>query len=167
MSCHRANCSSSQPQGSFYPLCSSQAHLFCFCSLSNHQIQNFCAARAGLFLLERARAPHPGGPWLFVETPARRNSSSWLIPQSCPAGAFSYTLPASASRAARCGRGPWVMFLVSRHGRRLVLYLAGAPSSNRERKQATKGGALFWMEIPDCSHIGQVRPDRGNVEFLL
>jgi len=127
----------------------------------------FCATRAGLFLLERARAPHAGRPWPFVETPARRSSDSWLIHQSCPTGAFSNTLPASPSRAARGGCGPWVMFLVSRHGRRLVLYLGGAPSSNGERKQATKGGALFWMGIPDCSHVGQVRPDWGNVGFLL
>lgn len=58
------------------------------------------------------------------------------------------------------------MFLVFWCGRRLVLYLGGSLSGNGERKQATKGGALFWMGIPDCSHIGQVRPDWGNMVFF-
>lgn len=90
-----------------------------------HHIQKSCAVRGGLSLLERARSPPPGGLWLFVETPARRSSGSWLIHQSHPTGPFSYSLPASPPKAARCGHGPWVMSLVSRHGRRFVLYLEG------------------------------------------
>lgn len=97
----------------------------------------------------------------------RRSSGSWLIPspvpwELSPTPSCQQPLPELPDVAMASG----LCFQFPGMEESLFFILEGHPLCNGERKQATKGGALFWMGIPDCSHISQVRPNQGNVGFF-